>query len=73
MKKSITLSNTLLAELSAINKNMNISQFIETAVAYYINEIKKQERIQQDIYIIKANADRFAREAAENLEFQDEL
>ena len=72
MKKSITLSNALLAELSAINENMNISQFIETAVAHYINELKRQERVQRDIYIIRANADRFAKEAAENLEFQDE-
>ena len=73
IKKSITLSKSLLAELAVINENMNISQFIETAVIFYINELKKHERIQRDINIIRANSDRFAKEAAENLEFQDEL
>ena len=53
------------------NKNMNISQFIETALVYYINELKKQERRHRDIEIINANAKRFNKEAVENLEFQD--
>ena len=72
MKKSISLSNSVLEELVAINKNMNISKFVETAVVYYINELKKQERIQRDIKILNANAARFLKEAEENLEFQDE-
>jgi len=55
MKKSISLSNSVLEELVAINKNMNISKFVETAVVYYINELKKQERIQRDIKILNAN------------------
>lgn len=70
-KKSITLSNSLLVDISRFNNSMNISQFIETALAYYINELKKQERRQRDIEILKANAERFNKEAEENLEFQD--
>jgi len=70
-KKSLSLSNTLLRDIAAINKKMNISQFVEAALVFYINELKKQERRQRDIKILKANAMRFSREAEENLEFQD--
>jgi len=69
-KKSISLSNALLEDLALFNKNRNISQFIETALVYYINELKKQERRRRDIEIINANAERFNKEAEENLEFQ---
>ena len=69
-KKSISLSNALLEDLVLFNKNRNISQFIETALVYYINELKKQERRQRDMEIINANAKRFNKEAEENLKFQ---
>ena len=72
-KKSISLSNSILEDLASINRSMSISQFVETAVVYYINELKRQERIQKDIQIIYANSKRFSKEAIENLEFQDEL
>jgi len=70
VKKSISLSNSLLKELNRFNKNENISQFIETALIYYINELKKHERGQRDIEIINANAKRFNKEAEENLKYQ---
>ena len=69
-KKSISLSNTILNELAGINKDGNISEFIETALIYYINELKRQERTRRDIEIIKKNLKRFNREAEENLKFQ---
>jgi metal-responsive CopG/Arc/MetJ family transcriptional regulator len=69
-KKSVSLSNSLLKELAKINKNMNISEFIEDALNYYIHELKRQERIQKDIEIINANAKRFNKEAEENLLYQ---
>ena len=72
-KKSVSLSNSLLEDLALLNKNGNISQFIEIAVAFYINELKKQERRQRDIEIINANAKRFTIEAEENLKFQASL
>jgi len=72
-KKSISLSNVLLEDLVLFNKNRNISQFIETALVYYINELKKQERRRRDIEIINANAKRFNKEAEENLKFQAAL
>jgi metal-responsive CopG/Arc/MetJ family transcriptional regulator len=69
-KKSVSLSNSLLKEIALINKDMNISEFIEDALTYYIHELKRQERIQKDIEIINANAKRFNKEAEENLLFQ---
>ena len=70
-KKSITLSNVLLEDIAAINKRMNISQFIESALVFYLKELKKKERGQRDTAIINANKKRFIKEAEENLEFQD--
>ena len=70
-KKSVSLSNSLLENIALHNKNRNISQFVETAIVYYINDLKKQERRQRDIEIINANAERFCNEANENLDFQD--
>jgi len=70
VKKSISLSNSLLKELTRFNKDENISQFIETALTYYINELKKHKRGKRDIEIINANAKRFNKEAEENLKFQ---
>jgi hypothetical protein len=69
-KKSVLLSASLLLELAKFSKDGNISQFIETALVYYIDELKKQERKQRDIEIINANAIRFNKEAEENLKFQ---
>jgi metal-responsive CopG/Arc/MetJ family transcriptional regulator len=70
-KKSVSLSNSLLEELDQVNKTMNISEFIENALVFYISELKRKERIRRDIEIINANAVRFGKEAEENLEFQD--
>ena len=72
-KKSIALSTVLLKDIASVNKNMNTSQFIEAAVVFYLNELKKQERKQRDIEIFNANRERFNKETEENLEFQDIL
>jgi metal-responsive CopG/Arc/MetJ family transcriptional regulator len=69
-KKSVSLSNTLLKELALLNKDSSISEFIERALVFYMNELKRQERGQRDIEIINANAKRFNKEAEENLAFQ---
>ena len=69
-KKSISLSNSLLEELALLNDDRSISEFIENALNYYINELKKQKRRQQDIEILNANAKRFNKEAIENLKYQ---
>jgi len=69
-KKSVSLSNSLLKELIMLDKNRNISEFIEKALIHYINELKRQERGRRDMEIINANAKRFNKEAEENLKFQ---
>jgi len=46
---------------------------VEIVHANYITELKKRERKQRDIEIIKANAKRFKKEAKENLKFQAEI
>jgi len=69
-KKSVSLSNSLLEELALLNKDLSVSEFIENALTFYMNELKKQERRRRDVEIIKANAKRFNREAEENLKFQ---
>ena len=70
IKKSVSLSVSLLDELAIHNRNGNISEFIENAIAYYLNELKRQERRKRDMKIIAANAKRYKKEAEENLRFQ---
>ena len=72
-KKSISLSNSLLEDLYLYSKDRNVSSFIEAALICYIDELKRQERIQKDIKIIRANSKQYRKEAEENLEFQDIL
>ena len=69
-KKSVSLSNTLLKEMAIYNTDSSVSEFIETALACYLNELKKSARGQRDLEIINSNAKRFNKEAKENLKFQ---
>ncbi|MCL2127905.1 MAG: hypothetical protein FWH38_06585 [Treponema sp.] len=69
-KKSVSLSNSLLRDLALYDKNRNVSFFIENALVFYIEELKKQERRRKDMEIINANAERFGKEAEDNLKFQ---
>jgi metal-responsive CopG/Arc/MetJ family transcriptional regulator len=69
-KKSVSLSNSLLKELVLLNKGRSISEFIEKALTYYMDELKRRERGRRDVEIINANAKRFNKEAEENLKFQ---
>jgi metal-responsive CopG/Arc/MetJ family transcriptional regulator len=73
MKFRVSLSGSLVSELAAFNTSGDISEFIEKAVRHYIQTLKKQERIQRDREIINANAERFNRDAEENLRYQEPL
>jgi metal-responsive CopG/Arc/MetJ family transcriptional regulator len=70
IKTSVSLSRTLLEELAPFNKKGNVSEFVEHALVYYLAELKRFARRQRDIEIINNNAERFNKEAEENLEFQ---
>ena len=72
-KKSISLSTALLREIAKVNKDRSLSEYIEKALMYYVEALKKQERSRRDIEIINANAKRFNNEAEENLRFQAQL
>ena len=69
-KTPVSLSTSLLDELSAHDKGRNISELIERALAYYIFELKRREQGQRDIDLINSNSGRFNKDAEENLEFQ---
>ena len=69
-KTSVSLSNSLLKELALLNRDRSVSEFIEKALIHYMNELKRQERRWRDTEIINANAERFNKEAEENLKFQ---
>ena len=73
IKKSISISNSVLNELIMLNEDGNISKIIEKALIYYINELKIKELGQKDISIINTNIKRFKKEAEENLEFQADI
>jgi len=69
-KKSVSLSNALLREISLANSDENLSEYIEKALIHYMNFLKRHERGMRDVEIINANAKRFNKEAEENLKFQ---
>ena len=69
-KKSVSLSNALLREIALVNKDENLSEYIEKALIHYMNFLKRHERSMRDVEIINANAKRFNKEAEENLKFQ---
>jgi metal-responsive CopG/Arc/MetJ family transcriptional regulator len=71
IKTSVSISQSLLEELTPFNKDSNISQFIEQALTYYLAELKRQVRRERDRELLNANAVQFNKEAEENLEFQD--
>jgi len=69
-EKSVLLSNALLQEIALANNSENLSEYIEKALIHYIKYLKRQERGRRDMEIINANAERFNKEAEENLQFQ---
>ena len=73
VKKSVSISNSLLNDFTMLKINMNTSQLINTALVNYRDELMKKTRAARDIEILNANIYRFNKEAEENLEFQDEL
>ena len=74
VKTSITLSQDLL---KAINQRMgqhkNRSDFIETAVRTFINQIIRDEQDRRDLETINRCADRLNKEAVDVLAYQVSL
>jgi len=70
VKKSVSLSCSVMDAMAEYNADVCVSEFIENALVFYLNNLKKQERGKRDIEIIKANAKRLNKEAEENLKYQ---
>jgi metal-responsive CopG/Arc/MetJ family transcriptional regulator len=71
-KTSVSISTPLLKEMAKYDDNGNKSEFIEQAITYYLQTLRRQERIKHDVAILNAHAEQFNREALENLDFQDD-
>ena len=72
VKTSVTLSEELLEVVDerARRHGGNRSDFIETAVAAFIEQLARQERDARDLALINENADDLNREALDVLEYQ---
>ena len=72
VKTSITVSQELLEviEFRARQSQRNRSDFIETAVRTYIQQLERKEQNANDLEIINRRADYLNREAAEVLTYQ---
>ena len=72
VKTSVTLSEEILARIEEnLDQSGNRSQFIETAVLYYLKQCQKSLRDTQDLSILNKNHIHLNREAEETLEFQN--
>ncbi|NJN96250.1 MAG: hypothetical protein HC875_20125 [Anaerolineales bacterium] len=74
VKTSITLSEDILQtvdELSGSYKNR--SEFIETAVRAFIDQLIRDQQNARDLEILNRHADRLNQEAADVLAYQVEL
>lgn len=71
IKTSVTLSDTLLAEIDRhAGKNGNRSELIETAVRNYLAALVRKQQNQGDLAIINRRAARLNREARDVLDYQ---
>ena len=74
LKTSITLSDHLLKDVDRRSKGrQSRSEFIETAVAAYLEHLAWQERNAKDLRVINQNASRLNKEAADVLTYQVDL
>jgi len=68
---SVSLSKDLLQEIKQRSKNyINRSAFIESAINYYLKEIRNSEKNNNDLDIINKNAKRLNKEALDVLSYQ---
>jgi metal-responsive CopG/Arc/MetJ family transcriptional regulator len=75
VKTSITLSGELLEIIDARARkaNRNRSDFIETAIRLFIQQLLREEQNARDLEIINRRADYLNREAAHILAYQTTL
>jgi metal-responsive CopG/Arc/MetJ family transcriptional regulator len=71
IKTSVSISLDVLKKVDALSKpHSNRSEFIETAVRRFIEQLKKERRNADDLAIINRNYKRLNQEASAVLEYQ---
>lgn len=71
VKASITISDDVLKAVDSFSKPYsNRSEFIESAVRRFIEQLKREKRNAEDLKIINRRAKRLNREAADILDYQ---
>lgn len=71
VKASITISDDILRAVDSLSKPYsNRSEFIESAVRRFIEQLKREKRNAEDLKIINRRAKRLNREAADVLDYQ---
>jgi metal-responsive CopG/Arc/MetJ family transcriptional regulator len=74
IKTSVTLSDELIEAIDQYGQPYkNRSDFIETAIRAFINQIIRDQQNARDIEIINRNADRLNAEALDVLAYQAQL
>jgi metal-responsive CopG/Arc/MetJ family transcriptional regulator len=74
IQTSVMLSENLLSTIEQLSeKNKTLSDFIETALQFYITKFKRFEESSKDIEIINKNADFLNQETQDALQYQVEL
>lgn len=71
VKASITISDDVLKAVDTFSgPYSNRSEFIESAVRRFIEQLKREKRNAEDLRIINRRAKRLNREAADVLDYQ---
>ena len=74
IQTSVILSENLLSTIEQLSdKDKTLSDFIETALQFYIMKLKRFEESSKDIEIINKNADYLNQETQDALQYQVEL
>lgn len=72
-KTSVSLSTDVLERIGEVDPGGNRSEFIETAVRYYLARREKETRDYRDLAMINERASRLNDEAADSLKYQKPL
>lgn len=74
VQTSVMLPENLLSTIGQLSEQgKTLSDFIETALQFYIAKLKHSDNSYNDIEIINRNADALNQEAEDALEYQVEL
>lgn len=70
----VLLSGNLLSTVEQLSeKDKTLSDFVETALRFYIEKLKRFDGTDKDIEIINKNSDYLNRETQDALQYQFEL